>query len=112
MPHQTPQAPNGTDQNAATDRAGPNDQARDQHRTVRPDPDAYAARDVRDSTLAPPASGEMGDYADEDQPSGGAQQGGDRTRVSEKDDVLPQGPKTREANRRMAGSGSPDQGTH
>ncbi|HTI66193.1 MAG TPA: hypothetical protein VL460_01460 [Caulobacteraceae bacterium] len=93
MPHRTPRAPN-----AATGRQTPNDQARGQQRTVRPEPRSYAAPDVADSTLAGPAAGEVGDYADEGAPSGGMQQGGDRTRIPEKNAARPQGRKTREAN--------------
>jgi hypothetical protein len=109
MPHQTPHAPNGTAQNAATDCQMPGDHAREEDR--RPEPRSYAAPDVADSTLAPPAAGEMGDYADEGDASGGMQQGADRTRRGEKDAEYPQGPKTQAAQRRMMDSGSKDQGT-
>jgi hypothetical protein len=111
MPHQTPHAPNATAQNAATDRQMPNDQAREQHRSVSPDPRSYAAPDVADATLAPPAAGEVGDYADEGEPSGGMQQGADRRRIPEKDVQYPQGGKTQRAQRRLMDTGSPDQGT-
>jgi hypothetical protein len=111
MPHQTPHAPNGTAQNAATDKQAPNDQAREQHRSVHPDPDAYAARSWQDASLAPPAAGEVGDYADEGEPSGGMQQGADRTRRGEKDAEYSQGGKTQKEQRRLMDTGSPDQGT-
>jgi hypothetical protein len=110
MPHQTPHAPNATAQNAATERQAPNDQAREQHRTVRPDPRSYAAPDVADATLAPPAAGEVGDYADEGGASGGVQQGSDRTRIPEKNAQFSQGGKTQREQRRLMDSGSPDQG--
>jgi hypothetical protein len=75
MPHQNPQSMKATAQNAATDPIQPNDQARGQNRSVDPEPRSYAARDVRDSTLAPPAAGETADYMDEGDPSLGAHQG-------------------------------------
>jgi hypothetical protein len=111
MPHQIPHAPNATAQNAATDKQAPNDQARDQHRSARPDPDDYAARSWEDASLAPPAAGEVGDYADEGDPSGGMQQGADRTKVPEKNIQYGQGKRTLEEERRTMDSGSPDQGT-
>ena len=117
MPHGNVESEDATAQNAATppqapnDKA-PNDQARSEHATVRPDPSSYAAPDVRDATLAAPAAGEVGDYADLSDPSGGMAQGGDRTNRDAHAHQDEQGPKTREANRRMAASGSPDQGTH
>jgi len=102
MPHQTPHSPSATSQNAATDRQPPNDQARGQHRSVRPDPQSYVAPDYADASLAPPAAGEVGDYADEGDPSMGAQQGGTRTRVPEKEASYSQGPKTHAAQRDAA----------
>ncbi len=99
MPHQTPHSPSATAQNAATDRQPPNDQARGQHRTVHPDARSYAAPDVADATLAGPAAGEIGDYADEGDPSMGAQQGETRTRVPEKTSLRGHGRKTLEAQR-------------
>lgn len=113
MPHQTPHSPSATAQNAATDRQQPNDQAREQHRSVRPDPHSYAAPDVADATLAPPAAGEVGDYADEGEALGvdGGQQGRDHTNRPHRTEALRgQGRLTRELNRRQVKSGSPDQG--
>ena len=100
MPHQTPHAPNATAQNAATDRPPPTAQARGQNRPVLPEPRSDVARDVEDASLALPAAGEYGDYADEGDPSFGMQQGGDRTRTPEKDAARPQGARTQRANRR------------
>jgi hypothetical protein len=40
------------------------------------------------------------------------QNGGNRTRVPDKDRAKTQGPKTLEKNREMTRKGSPDQGTH
>jgi hypothetical protein len=77
----------------------------------RPEPASYAAPDWRDASLAPPASGEVTDFFDEGEPSGGMQQGADRTRTPEHD-TQHQGEKTRAANVRMTRTGSPDQGTH
>jgi hypothetical protein len=110
MPHQNPHAPSATSQNAATDRQPPNDQARGQNRTVHPEPRSYAARDVADASLAPPAAGEYGDYADEGDPSLGMQQGADRTRLPEKDAARPQGERTRRANQRRFNGAERDRG--
>lgn len=77
--------------------------------------DANEERSFRNpevGSLSPPAAGEVDDYADEGEPSGGMQQGADRTRFPEKDAAQPQGPKTTRINRERAQSGSPDQGTH
>ena len=75
MPHGNTSTTKATAQNAATPEQQPNDDARGQHVTVHPEPSTYAASDVRDSTLAAPAAGEMGDYADLEAPSGGMAQG-------------------------------------
>ena len=112
MRHGHTDSTQATAQNAATEPEAPNDQARDQHVTAHADPSSYAATDVRDSTVAGPAAGELGDYADLDEPSGGMAQGrthGNREAHARDPE---QGPKTRAANKAMAGSGSPDQGTH
>lgn len=120
MPHQNPNSSKATAQNAATDPSAPNDQAREQEASAHPEPRSYAAHDVRDSTLAAPAAGEIADYMDEGDPLGedadGVQQGSNHTNWEMHAQHTgmgdrPQGAKTREANRRMAGSGSPDQGT-
>lgn len=113
MPHQNTSSPQATDQNAATPSGAPNDRAVEQNASVRPEPRTYAAPDVADATLAPPAAGEMSDYADDGDDLGGAavQQGGDRgdrPRKTEAD--FGQGPKTLAANRRLARGGGSDQG--
>lgn len=64
------------------------------------------------ASLSAPAAGEVGDYMDDDIPSGGAQQGlSPRNHPERGDAEYDQGPKTREKNREMTRSGSPDQGT-
>jgi len=62
-------------------------------------------------SLSPPAAGEVESFADEGEPSFGAQQGATRTRVPEKNKGYPQGAKTTAKNRELTHSGSPDQGT-
>lgn len=62
-------------------------------------------------SLSPPAAGEIGDYMDDDIASGGAQQGLSPRNNPERGDEYDQGPKTREKNREMTRTGSPDQGT-
>ena len=55
--------------------------------------------------MAGPAAGELGDYADLDDPSGGMAQGGDRLNRDAHAHLESQGPKTLAANRRVAGQG-------
>ena len=112
MPHGHTDSTQATAQNAATEPEAPNDQARDEHASVRPEPATYAAADVRDSTVAGPAAGELGEYADLEEPSGGMAQGRTHTNREAHARDPEQGPKTRAANKAMAASGSPDQGTH
>jgi hypothetical protein len=99
MPHQNVDAGKATAQNAATDPAAPNDQARGEHRSAHAEPRSYAARDVADSTLAPPAAGEVADYMDEGEAlEGELQSGANRTNIpahSRDDDH--HGPKTTKA---------------
>jgi hypothetical protein len=99
MPHQNVDADKATAQNAATDPAAPNDQARGEHVSARPEPRSYAASDVEDATLAPPASGEVADYMDEGEAlEGELQSGANRTNIpahSRADDH--HGPKTTKA---------------
>src|SRR5579875_1071324 len=64
------------------------------------------------SSFAPPAAGEVGDYMDNGEASGGMPEGGSPREDPSRTDDRFQGPKTTEANRRMSHSGSPDQGTH
>jgi hypothetical protein len=104
MPHQNTTSSKATSQNAATDSVMPNDQAREQHRSSRLEPRSYAAADVADATLAPPAAGEVGDYMDEGDAlaADGQQQGRDRIAGSSITDAKRgQGPKTRTANRNL-----------
>lgn len=99
MPHQNVEAGKATAQNAATDPIAPNDKGLEQNAAVRPEAKAYAAPDVADSTLAPPAAGEVADYMDEGDPLDGEEihSGRDRTNVAahSRDDA--QGAKTRDA---------------
>ena len=82
MPHQNVDAGKATAQNAATDPIAPNDQARGQHASARPEPRSYAAEDVKDATLAPPAAGEVADYMDEGEAlEGELQSGANRTNI-------------------------------
>lgn len=71
---------------------------------AKPEPKAYAAPDYREASVAGPAAGELTDYADEGEPSGGAQQGRDRTRSALRD-TADQGPKTKARNREILQSG-------
>ena len=75
---------------------------------------AHESRTFRNpevESLSAPAAGEVGDYLDDDLPSGGAQQGASPRNNPERGEPYDQGPKTREKNREMSQSGSPDQGT-
>ncbi len=65
-----------------------------------PEPNSYAAPDSRDATVAGPAAGEITDFADEGDPSGGAQQGRDRTNAALRGDDT-QGPKTKARQREI-----------
>ena len=100
MPHQNVEAGKATAQNAATDPVGPGDQTgRDQGRDGA-EPRSYAAADAADSTLAPPAAGEMADFADEGEDLGGAEfhTGRDRTNVAAHSRSDTPGEKTHQAN--------------
>ena len=112
MAHQNTDSTKATAQNAATDPQ----QVGDRPRSQRPEADAYVAPDSKDASLAGPAAGEIGDYADEgdelDDSLGEIQQGGNRRDRNLHAHDGEQGPKTRAANRQMSKSGSPDQGTH
>lgn len=111
MAHGNTGSTKATAQNASTEPQSPGDQPREGE-AGRAEPSTYAAADVRDSTLAAPAAGEIGDYADLDEPSGGMAQGRTHNDRELHAHDRHQGPKTQDANRRMAGSGSSDQGTH
>jgi hypothetical protein len=108
MPHGNTQSSKATAQNAATDPAAPNDQAREQNRSVDPEPRSYVAADVKDATLAPPAAGEVADYMDEGDAIGAesVQEGRSHTvRPVRTEAERGQGPKTRSANRARVRSG-------
>lgn len=101
MPHQRPQSSKATAQNAATGPRVPNDQAREEHRSVRPEPRSYAAPDVADATVTGPAATELGEYADEGDALGESdvQQGANHAQRPYRTEVQrDQGPKTRRAN--------------
>ena len=70
MPHQNVHSSKATAQNAATDPVGPGDQTQAGGEGLRPEPRSYAASDVTESTLAPPAAGEVADFMDEGDPLG------------------------------------------
>ncbi|HEY4585820.1 MAG TPA: hypothetical protein VIG84_05475, partial [Brevundimonas sp.] len=100
MPHQNTSSSTATAQNAASDPAAPRDQPTDQDR--KEEPRSYAASDVADSALAPPAAGEVSDYMDEGDALEGeaVQQGANHTNRPDRTEAMDsQGPKTRAANR-------------
>lgn len=110
MPHQNVDSSNATAQNAATDPVAPNDRSRDQD-AGRSEPRSYAAPDVADSSLAPPAAGEIADDMDEGEALAvdDVQQGGDRrNRPARTEAMAAQGPKTIAANRERLKTGSAD----
>ena len=108
MPHQnTPSSP-AADQNPGGERAD------EQSRAAHPEPRAYAAPDVADSTLAAPAAGEMATFSDEGDALNldDMQMGANHTRRPIATEAKHgQGPKTLHANRDRVKSGSPDRGT-
>ncbi|HYD27429.1 hypothetical protein [Brevundimonas sp.] len=109
MPHQNVHSSKATAQNAATDPVGPGDQTRAGGETPRPEPRSYAAPDVADSSLAPPAAGEVADYMDEGDPlaADDVQLGGtNRNRPERTEKMDQQGPKTRAGNRNKVRTGS------
>lgn len=94
MPHQNTSSSNATAQNAATDPVAPRDQATDQDR--KEEPRSYAASDVSDSSLAPPAAGEVSDYMDEGEAlDGEAVQQGTQTVLTVLRLWIPRGPRPR-----------------
>lgn len=100
MPHQNTSSSKATAQNAATDPTAPRDIPTEEDR--RPEPRAYAAPHVEDSTLAPPAAGETADYMDEGDPLEGeaVQQGANHAnRPARTEAEHGQGRKTRAANK-------------
>lgn len=113
MPHGNTDSMKATAQNAVTDpESGPSDQAQGEEAAVHGEAKAYAAPDFRDASLAAPAAGELSDYADLDEPSGGMAQGRTHNDREKHAHTPEQGPKTQAANKAMASKGSPDQGTH
>jgi len=97
MPHQNVQSSTATAQNAATDPVAPRDQGEDR----KAEPRSYVAADVGESTVAPPASGEVADYMDEGEAlaADDVQQGGTHAnRPDRTERQLDQGPKTQAAN--------------
>lgn len=111
MPHGNTDSTQATAQNAATEPQAPNDPGAGQEAAAQDEARSYAAPDFRDATLAAPAAGEVGDYADLDEPSGGMQQGRNHRNWEAHAHDGQQGPKTQQANRDRASGGSPDQGT-
>ena len=111
MPHGQTDSTKATAQNATTESAEPNDKALGENVRLRPEAKAYVAGDFREASLAAPAAGEVGDYADLDTPSGGMAQGRSNTNREAHAHTEHQGPKTVKANREMSRSGSPDRGT-
>ena len=111
MPHQNVHSSKATAQNAATDPIGPGDQTQAGGEALRPEPRSYAAPDVADSSLAPPAAGEVADYMDEGDAlaADDVQLGGtNRNRPERTEKMDQQGPKTRAGNRNRVKSGSAD----
>ena len=111
MPHQNVDSATATAQNAATDPVGPGDQTQAGGESRRPEPRSYAASDVADSSLAPPAAGEVADYMDEGDALGAddVQLGStNRNRPDRTEKMDQQGPKTRAGNRNRVKGGSAD----
>jgi hypothetical protein len=111
MPHQNVHSSKATAQNAVADPVGPGDQTQAGGESLRPEPRSYAASDVTESTLAPPAAGEVADFMDEGDPLGAddVQLGStNRNRPERTEKMDQQGPKTREGNRNRVRSGSAD----
>jgi hypothetical protein len=114
MPHQNVQSPKATAQNAVEPSREPGDQPQGEL-DLRSEPRSYTAASYQDASLAAPAAGEVADYMDEGEALGedGVQQGSTHNnRPVRTEAARDQGAKTRSANRDMARSGSPDQGTH
>ena len=114
MPHQNVDSAKATAQNAATDPVGPGDQTEAGGEALRQrglTGPGDAAPDVADSTLAPPAAGEVADYMDEGDALGAddVQLGGtNRNRPRNTEIDSGQGPKTRAGNQQRLRTGSAD----
>ena len=103
MPHQNVESSVAAAQNAATDPSSKNAKQPDGDGPDRSEPRSYAAADVADSTLAPPAAGEIADFMDEGDAlgAGDVQQGRTNLNRPHRTEVAQQqGAKTREANQR------------
>ena len=112
MPHGNTDSEKATAQNAVTESTAPNDAGREAHASIRPEARSYAAAKLGDATLAAPAAGEVGDYAeleDDDALGGGGQQGRTHNDRELHAHQQTQGPKTTAANRAArSGSSDPD----
>ena len=110
MPHGNTDSTKATAQNAVTDEEQPNDPGGGQNAAAQPEAKSYVAADYRDASMAAPAAGEMGDYADLDEPSGGMAQGRTHTNREAHAQDQGQGAKTVAANRDANGEGPSDRG--
>ena len=111
MPHQNVESSVAAAQNAATDPSSKNGQQPDGEGPERSQPRSYAAPDVADSTLAPPAAGEVGDFMDEGDAlaADDVQQGRTNLNRPHRTEVTQQqGAKTREGNQQRVQTGSAD----
>lgn len=109
MPHHTVDPSKPAAGKAAVDPDAPEDPSAAQQASARTEPRTYAAHDVRDSSLALPAAGEISDYMDEGDALGAddVQQGSDhRNRPDRTEATNLQGPKTLAGNREKLESGS------
>ncbi len=100
MPHQNTSSSTAASQNGATDPVAPRDKPMKQD--SRSEPRAYASQEVSDSSLAPPAAGEVADYMDEGEALEGeaVQQGANHANRPARTEALDrQGPKTQAANK-------------
>ncbi|HWQ87728.1 hypothetical protein [Brevundimonas sp.] len=100
MPHQNADSSRAAARNAAADPVAP-----------RSEPRSYAAPDVADSSLAPPAAGEVADYMDEGEAlaADDVQSGSNhRNRPGRTEAMSDQGPKTIAGNKERLRSGSAD----
>lgn len=108
MPHQNVSSSDATAQNAATDRDQPKDPGREASAVAPEEPKSYAASDVKDASLAPPAAGEIADAMEEgdDLEGAAAQQGRTHAnRPGKTEAQAGQGPKTVEGNRQRLRNG-------
>jgi len=95
---------NSENENARSGRAVTDDQpAQDGAHVMNrgEEPRSYVAPDYRDATLSGPAAGEVTDFYDEGDASGGSQQGRNRNNVPHMKDSDVQGAKTRRRNQEI-----------